>query len=80
MDIKVIGAGCDKCGKLYTNTLEALSELGVEVPVEKVEGLMEIVSLGVMSSPSLMVNGKLLIAGRISSKGEIVDLLRPYLS
>ena len=30
MDIKVIGAGCDKCGKLYTNTLEALSELGVE--------------------------------------------------
>ena len=80
MDIKVIGARCDKCGKLYTNTLEALSELGVEVPVEKVEGLMEIVSLGVMSSPSLMVNGKLLIAGRIASKGEIVDLLRPYLS
>ena len=80
MDIKVIGAGCDKCGKLYTNTLEALSELGVEVPVEKVEGLMEIVSLGVMSSPSLMVNGKLLIAGRIASKGEIVDLLRPSLS
>ena len=35
MDIKVIGAGCDKCGKLYTNTLDALSELGVEVPVEK---------------------------------------------
>ena len=62
MDIKVIGAGCDKCGKLYTNTLDALSELGVEVPVEKVEGLREIVLLGVMSSPALMVDGKLLIS------------------
>lgn len=79
MDIKVIGAGCDKCGKLYTNTLDALSELGVEVPVEKVEGLREIVLLGVMSSPALMVDGKLLIAGRAAGKGEILDLLRPYL-
>lgn len=79
MDIKVIGAGCDKCGKLYTNTLDALSELGVEVPVEKVEGLREIVLLGVMSSPALMVDGKLLIAGRVAGKGEILDLLRPYL-
>lgn len=79
MDIKVIGAGCDKCGKLYTNTLDALSELGVEVPVEKVEGLREIVLLGVMSSPALMVDGKLLIAGRVAGKGEILDLLRLYL-
>ena len=79
MDIKVIGAGCDKCGKLYTNTLDALSELGVGVPVEKVEGLREIVLLGVMSSPALMVDGKLLIAGRVAGKGEILDLLRPYL-
>ena len=79
MDIKVIGAGCDKCGKLYTNTLDALSELGVEVPVEKVEGLREIVLLGVRSSPALMVDGKLRIAGRVAGQGEILDLLRPYL-
>ena len=47
--------------------------------MEKVEGLREIVLLGVMSSPALMVDGKLLIAGRVAGKGEILDLLRPYL-
>ena len=71
MDIKVIGTGCEKCGKLYDNVLEALKELGVEEKVERVDDLLEIVKLGVMTAPSLMVDGKLVVSGRIAKVDEI---------
>ena len=76
MDIKVIGTGCEKCGKLYDNVLEALKELGVEEKVERVDDLLEIVKLGVMTAPSLMVDGKLVISGRIAKVDEIKRFLK----
>ena len=75
MEIKVIGTGCEKCGKLYENTLEAVKTAGVEVTIERVEDLMDIVRLGVMSSPALMIDGKLVVAGRIAKVDEIRRLL-----
>ena len=77
MNIKVIGTGCDKCDKLYGNTQEALTELGIEAQLEKVEDLLEIVKLGVMTSPSLMIDGKLVVSGQVVSKDKIKKLLRP---
>ena len=76
MDIKVIGTGCEKCGKLYDNVLEALKELGVEEKVERVDDLLEIVKLGVMTAPSLMVDGKLVVSGRVAKKEEIKRFLK----
>ena len=76
MEIKVIGAGCDDCAKLYENTLEAVEELGIDATVEKVEDLIEIVKLGVMSVPSLMVDGKLLVNGKVASKAKLFKLLK----
>lgn len=76
MDIKVVGAGCDKCGKLYENTVEALSNLGINEEVEKVEDLIEIVKLGVMSAPALVVDGKIVVAGRTPKTEEIVRILQ----
>lgn len=78
LDIKVIGTGCDKCDKLYENTQVALKELGIEANLQKVEDLLEIVKLGVMTSPSLMVNGKLIVSGQVVSKDKIVKLLSQY--
>ncbi|MEA4919510.1 MAG: thioredoxin family protein [Clostridiaceae bacterium] len=75
MDIKVIGTGCDKCTALYKNTIEALKKCGIEAKVEKIEDLMDIVRLGVMSAPSLMIDGKLVISGRISTAEEIAKIL-----
>ncbi|MCI7794998.1 MAG: thioredoxin family protein [Lachnospiraceae bacterium] len=76
MNIKVIGAGCEKCGKLYDNVMEAVRETGCVAEVEKVDDLLEIVKLGVMSAPSLMIDGKLVIAGRTAKKDEIVKILK----
>lgn len=76
MDIKVIGTGCEKCDKLYANVQEAVNMMGCEAQVEKIEDLMEIVKLGVMTSPSLMIDGKLVVSGRIAKPAEILKLLK----
>ena len=78
MDIKIIGEGCPDCGRLYDNTVSALNELGIEANVAKIGDLIEIVKLGVMSAPSLMVDGKLLVAGKVASQKEIVKLLKKH--
>ena len=78
MDIKVIGSGCPDCNRLHANTLEALDELGMEATVTKIGDLLEFVKLGVLSAPSLMVNGKLVVSGKVASKKEIVKLLKKY--
>ena len=77
MEIKVIGEGCEKCDKLYGNTCLAVKELGLEASIDKVEDLMDIVRLGVMTTPSVMVDGKLIISGRVPKVKEIIKLLNP---
>ena len=77
MEIKVIGEGCEKCDKLYENTCQAVSELGLKADIVKVEALMDIVRLGVMTTPSVMVDGKLIISGRVPKVKEIIKLLNP---
>ncbi|MCI5869647.1 MAG: thioredoxin family protein [Dorea sp.] len=76
MNIKVIGTGCEKCDQLYANVQEALKITGRVAEVEKIEDLMEIVKLGVMTSPSLMIDGKLVVSGRIAKPDELVKLMK----
>ena len=78
MDIKIIGEGCPDCSRLYDNTQAALAELGIEAEIVKVGDLIEIVKLGVMSAPSLMVDGKLLISGKVAGQKEIVKQLKKH--
>ena len=75
MEIKVIGAGCKECDTLYHNVKEAVKELGKDAKIEKVEELIEIVKLGVLSAPSLMIDGKLVVSGRVLGVGELKKLL-----
>jgi len=76
MEIKVIGEGCEKCDKLYENTLLAIEELGLDAKIEKVEDLMDIVRLGIMTTPSVMVDGKLIISGRVPKKYMMIRVLK----
>lgn len=75
MNIKIIGEGCKNCWKLRKNLDEALSELKLEAEVESVENLLDIVRLGVMTTPSLMVNGQLVISGQVASKEQLKKIL-----
>ncbi|WP_373899519.1 MTH895/ArsE family thioredoxin-like protein [Haloimpatiens sp. FM7315] len=75
MNIKILGAGCDKCSKLEENVKEALKELKIEASVEKVEDLKSIMAYGVMTTPALVVDEKVKAVGRILSKDEIKKYL-----
>ncbi len=78
MDIKVVGEGCDKCDRLYENVMQAVDELGVDARIEKVEDLIEMVKLGVMSTPTLMIDGKTEILGQVASTSKIKEIIRQH--
>ena len=66
MNIKVIGSGCENCDKTNAIVKECVEELGIDAEIERVADLVEIVKLGVMAAPSVMIDGKLVIAGQRS--------------
>lgn len=76
MVIKILGSGCANCKKLYTLAEEAVKELNITAELQKVEGLKEIVSYGVMKTPALVVDEKVRIMGRVPSYAEVLAVLR----
>ncbi len=79
MEIKVLGAGCSKCKTLLQNVETALKELGVSAKVEKVEDIAQIVSFGIMSTPALVIDGKVVLCGRVAGAGELKKLIEKNL-
>lgn len=74
--IEVLGPGCAKCVKLAENVEDAAKSLGIEYEIEKVTDMGRILSYGVMSTPALIVDGKLLSFGRMLNTAEIQKLLQ----
>ncbi|MCL6102226.1 MAG: thioredoxin family protein [Bacteroidetes bacterium] len=75
MEIKILGTGCARCKSLEKATLQAVSESGIDATVTKVEDFLEIMKLGVMTTPALVVDGKVLVKGQVPSVAEISQLL-----
>jgi small redox-active disulfide protein 2 len=75
MKIQVLGTGCAKCKTLTANAEKAVRELGSGASVEKVEDVREIVKFGVMSTPALVVDGKVVTSGKVLTAEEIKKLL-----
>ena len=75
MQIKVLGSGCSNCKVLEANTKKALEELKMKADVEKVTDITKIMEYGVMSTPALVVNKKVVSYGRVLSPEEIKKLL-----
>jgi small redox-active disulfide protein 2 len=74
--LQVLGTGCAKCKKLTEQTEAAAKALGIEYRVEKVTDLREIMKFGVMTTPALVVDSSVKVAGKIPSVDEIKELLR----
>jgi small redox-active disulfide protein 2 len=73
--IQVLGFGCVRCEKLAENAKQAARELGIEGEVEKISDIEQIVSLGVLAMPALVIDGRLKTSGRIPSPDEIKTYL-----
>ena len=78
--IKVLGPGCNNCQRLTTLTEQALAELGRPEQVEKVTDYAQIATYGVMSTPALVVDDQVLMAGRIPALSSLKDALADRLA
>jgi len=72
MKIEILGTGCPKCKKLAELTEEAVNELGVSAEIIKVTDINKIIDYGVMVTPALVIDGNVMVAGKIPSKAEII--------
>ena len=74
--VKVLGSGCSKCNALEAAAKEALAELGMDTTIEHVTDFAEIAAYGVMTTPALVVDGKVVSYGKVLNKSEVAALLR----
>ena len=75
MEIKVLGPGCKNCVTLDRITHEVVAEMGLNATFEKIEDYATIASYGVMSTPALVVDGKVLLSGRVPTPNHLREIL-----
>lgn len=75
MEVKVLGTGCPKCKSLEKATREAVTELGIDANIEKVEDIMKIMEYGVVNTPALVIDGKVVVSGRVPNDKYLKILL-----
>lgn len=75
MVIKILGSGCKNCVTLKENTEAALREAGMEAEIVKVTDIKDIVAFGVMSTPALVIDEKVVSFGKVLKPKEIIKIL-----
>jgi small redox-active disulfide protein 2 len=77
MKLQILGTGCAKCNALAAATEQAAQSLGLQYELEKVTDLNRIMSFGVMMTPALVVDGKVVVVGKVPLAGDLKTLLQP---
>ena len=80
MDVRVFGPGCANCKRLEQHTREALAKLGQPADVTKVEQLGEITDAGVMRTPALGIDGRIVLEGRVPDVPELTTIITTVLA
>jgi len=80
MNIKVLGPGCSSCQRLEQITRQALREMGEEATLTKVTNMNDIRAYKIVATPGLVINEKVVSAGRIPSASEVVSMIATALS
>ena len=75
MEIKVLGAGCSKCKATYAAIEKVIKDTGLDVTLTKVEDIMELLNLNIMTTPAVTVDGEVRIKGHVPSESEIKKML-----
>ena len=74
--VKVLGAGCKSCHEQYENAKKAVADLGLNVEVEYITDMEKVMSYGVMSMPALLVNDRIVSAGKVLKPKEVEKFLQ----
>jgi len=75
--IQILGSGCPKCKALAQNAETAAKELGLEYTLDKVTNIKEVMKFGVMTTPTLVIDGEVKTAGKLLNIQEIKEMLKP---
>ena len=73
MKIQICGLGCSNCAKIEQIIAETISKSGVDAEVEKITDLQEMVNLGVISTPAVIIDGQIKCMGKVPPKKEVVN-------
>ena len=76
MKIKILGSGCTSCSKLYENTKKAVEEAGIDAEIIKVQEYEEMLSYGVIKTPAVVIDEKVVSSGRVLKTKEIVKFIK----
>jgi small redox-active disulfide protein 2 len=76
VNIKILGSGCANCKRLEAVTRKVVETLGIEAEIEKVTDYAEIMKYPILATPGLVINGKLVSAGRVSGEAQIAQWLQ----
>lgn len=76
--VKVLGSGCAKCDALEAATRDALTELGMDTTIEHITDFTQIAAYGVMTTPALVVDGKVVSYGKVLKKEEVILIIKRY--
>ena len=74
--VKVLGSGCAKCNQLEAATKSALEQLGMDATIDHVSDFGQIAAFGVMTTPALVVDGKVVSYGKVLKTDEVVKILQ----
>jgi small redox-active disulfide protein 2 len=81
MKLEILGSGCANCQKLEAVTREAVADLAIDdAQVVKVTDMKDIMGYGVMSTPGLVIDGKVVSSGRVPSKAEVTSMIATQLA
>jgi small redox-active disulfide protein 2 len=75
MEIKVLGTGCPKCTSLEKATREVVAQNNIDATITKVEDIMEILKFNIMTTPALVVDGRVVVKGRVPTLAELKEIL-----
>jgi small redox-active disulfide protein 2 len=80
MNIKILGTGCAKCNQLENVTKEVLKEMGLEIQIDHVKDIQKIMEYPILTTPGLVINEELVLAGRVPSRAELSKIITTALS
>lgn len=74
--IQVLGGGCSKCTVLAEEVTKAAQELGVEISLEKITDFQKIMAFGIMTTPALVIDGKVMFSGKVMKAEALKEYLK----
>lgn len=75
MNIQILGTGCPKCKSLENATREIVAQNNIDATVTKVDDIMEIMKFNIITTPALVIDGKVVVKGRVPSMQELKEIL-----